>query len=49
MAASAVALLGDPARHELFKAQARKRAEEFFNADQIIPLYEAFYEEILRS
>jgi N-acetyl-alpha-D-glucosaminyl L-malate synthase BshA len=49
MAASAVALLSDPARHELFRAQARKRAEQFFSADQIIPLYEAFYEEILRS
>jgi N-acetyl-alpha-D-glucosaminyl L-malate synthase BshA len=49
MAASAVALLTDPARHGLFKAQARKRAEQFFNADQIIPLYEAFYEETLKS
>ena len=49
MAASAVALLTDPARHALFRAQARKRAEESFDADQIIPLYEAFYEEILRS
>jgi N-acetyl-alpha-D-glucosaminyl L-malate synthase BshA len=49
MAASAVALLGDPARHALFRAQARKRAEEFFDADQIIPLYESFYEEILKS
>jgi N-acetyl-alpha-D-glucosaminyl L-malate synthase BshA len=49
MAASAVALLTDPARHALFRAQARKRAEESFDADRIIPLYEAFYEEILRS
>ena len=49
MAASAVALLGDPARHALFRAQARKRAEEFFDADQIIPLYESFYEENLKS
>ena len=49
MAASAVALLTDPARHELFKAQARKRAERSFNADEIIPLYEAYYEEILSS
>jgi len=49
MAASAVSLLGDPARLELFKAQARRRAEQYFSADDIIPLYEAFYEEILNS
>jgi len=47
MAASAVALLTDPARHELFKTRARKRAEASFNADDIIPQYEAFYEELL--
>ena len=46
MAAKAVALLSDPAAHELFKARARRRAEQFFDADQIIPQYEAFYEEI---
>lgn len=49
MAAHAVALLSDPARHELFKSRARKRAEQFFNADEIIPQYEAYYEEILTS
>ncbi len=49
MAASAVALLTDPARHELFRARARKRAEQFFNADRIIPLYESYYEEVLSS
>jgi N-acetyl-alpha-D-glucosaminyl L-malate synthase BshA len=49
MAASAVALLADPARHELFKARARKRAQESFNAEDIIPQYEAFYEELLRQ
>ena len=49
MAASAVSLLADPARHELFRARARKRAEESFNADDIIPQYEAFYEELLRQ
>ena len=48
MAANAVALLRDPARHELFKTQARKRAEQFFDADEIIPQYEAYYEEILK-
>ena len=49
MAASASTLLNDPARHELFKTQARRRAEQFFNAERIIPQYEAFYEEILNS
>lgn len=49
MAASAISLLGDPARHELFKAQARRRAEQYFNGEKIIPIYEAFYEEILKS
>jgi N-acetyl-alpha-D-glucosaminyl L-malate synthase BshA len=49
MAESAVALLADPARHGLFKEQARRRAEQYFDADEIIPLYEAFYEETLKS
>jgi N-acetyl-alpha-D-glucosaminyl L-malate synthase BshA len=48
MSANAVALLRDPARHELFKTQARRRARQFFNADEIIPQYEAYYEEILK-
>jgi N-acetyl-alpha-D-glucosaminyl L-malate synthase BshA len=47
MAASAVSLLSDPARHELFRARARKRAQTSFNAVDIIPQYEAFYEELL--
>jgi N-acetyl-alpha-D-glucosaminyl L-malate synthase BshA len=49
MAASAVALLTDPARHALFGAEARKRAGESFDADRIIPLYESYYEEVLSS
>jgi N-acetyl-alpha-D-glucosaminyl L-malate synthase BshA len=49
MAASAVSLLADPARHAAFKDRARKRARESFNADDIIPLYETFYEELLRQ
>lgn len=48
MAAAAVALLADPALHERFKDQARRRAERSFRADMIIPQYEAFYEELLR-
>jgi N-acetyl-alpha-D-glucosaminyl L-malate synthase BshA len=49
MAESAVDLLRDPERHELFRSQARRRASQCFNADQIIPQYEAYYEEILKS
>ena len=49
MAESVASLLSDPKKHELFRSQARRRASECFNADQIIPQYEAFYEEILKS
>jgi N-acetyl-alpha-D-glucosaminyl L-malate synthase BshA len=48
MAANALALLSDPARHELFKTQAQRRAEQFFEAGKIIPQYEAYYKEILK-
>jgi glycosyltransferase involved in cell wall biosynthesis len=49
MAAGAVEFLTDTAKHEAFKERARKRAQESFNADDIIPRYEAFYEELLRQ
>jgi N-acetyl-alpha-D-glucosaminyl L-malate synthase BshA len=49
MADEAAALLADPARHQLFRERARKRAEESFRADEIIPRYEAYYEEILKA
>jgi len=49
MAARAVELLTDPARLERFRVQARRRAEENFDADRIIPQYEAFYEELLNG
>ncbi len=49
MAANALALLSDPARQETFRRQARRRAGQFFNADKIIPQYEAYYEEMLKS
>ena len=49
MAEKSIELLSNPEKHELFKQQARKRATQSFNADQIIPQYEAFYEEILRA
>jgi N-acetyl-alpha-D-glucosaminyl L-malate synthase BshA len=49
MAENAVDLLRNPERHELFRNQARRRASQCFNADQIIPQYEAYYEEIIKS
>jgi len=49
MAAAAVSLLNDPARRELFGARARERAADLFSGDKIIPLYEAFYGEVLNS
>jgi N-acetyl-alpha-D-glucosaminyl L-malate synthase BshA len=47
MAENALDLLKDPEKLDLFRTQARKRASQCFNADMIIPQYEAFYEEIL--
>lgn len=49
MAAKAVELLSDPAAHERLKTQARRRAEQCFDAARIIPEYEAFYRETLGS
>ncbi len=49
MAEKSVELLNDPQIHESFKQQARRRATQSFNADRIIPQYEAFYEEILKA
>ncbi len=49
MAEKSIELLSNPEKHELFKQQARRRATESFNADQIIPQYETFYKEILRA
>jgi N-acetyl-alpha-D-glucosaminyl L-malate synthase BshA len=48
MAGKAVELLGDPARLALFRARARRRAEQHFDAARIIPQYEAFYEGLLK-
>ncbi len=47
MSDKAIALLNDPETHKLFKTLARKRATKHFNANQIIPQYEAYYEEVL--
>lgn len=49
MAQSAVSLLTNSAEHERFSQAARVRAQEYFNADQLIPQYEAFYLEILNQ
>jgi N-acetyl-alpha-D-glucosaminyl L-malate synthase BshA len=49
MAETSIELLSNPQKHELFKHQARNRATQSFTADQIIPQYEGFYEEILRA
>lgn len=49
MAQSAVSLLSNSVEHERFKQAARVRAQEHFNADDLIPQYEAFYLEILNQ
>jgi L-malate glycosyltransferase len=49
MAAKAVELLTDPARLSLFRTQARRRAERHFDGARIIPQYESFYEELLKT
>jgi len=49
MAKKAIHLLSNTEQHRLFKKQARKRAQQYFNANQIIPQYEAFYQEIVNN
>jgi len=49
MAEAAIALLGDHEQHDRFRCRARDRAVQGFAANQIIPQYEAFYEEVLRG
>jgi N-acetyl-alpha-D-glucosaminyl L-malate synthase BshA len=44
MAASAVALLRDPARHRAMALAARDRVCDRFCADRVVPMYEAVYE-----
>ncbi|MGA9116206.1 MAG: N-acetyl-alpha-D-glucosaminyl L-malate synthase BshA [Bacteroidota bacterium] len=48
MARYAVELLGNPARHALFRAAARRRAVEHFDIRKIVAEYERYYEECLR-
>ena len=47
MADSAVQLLADPERRRTMGAAARRRAIERFDAQRIVPMYEAYYAEIL--
>ena len=49
MAKYAVDLLSDERKWELFSHNSRKRAEEKFNVEQIIPLYERLYERAIRE
>ena len=47
MARSAVALLTDPALHRRVAAAAHEKVSHRFCEEKIVPLYEAFYEEVL--
>ncbi len=47
MAAYAVKLLTDPPLYRAFSEAAQKRAESCFHPDQIVPQYEALYQELL--
>jgi hypothetical protein len=48
MAASAIAILSDPAAHARMAAEGVRLAQERFSANRIVPLYEALYERTLR-
>ena len=48
MARSAITLLTDPALHAAISSVASRRVREQFCADRIVPMYEAFYEGVLR-
>ncbi len=47
MAAAAISLLNDPARHEAMRSAARKTAQDRFCSTRILPRYLEFYESIL--
>ncbi len=49
MAASAISLLRDPVRHRAISQAARLRVCQRFDAEKIVPLYEAFYQEIRKG
>ena len=48
MAASAVTLLTDPARHRAMATAACQRVREHFCAERVVPMYEDLYREVLR-
>ena len=48
MAASAIAILSDPALHAKMASDGARLAHERFSADRIVPQYEALYEDTLR-
>jgi N-acetyl-alpha-D-glucosaminyl L-malate synthase BshA len=47
MAAAAIELLSDDAKHAAMAATARQTAQDRYCASKIIPLYEAYYERVL--
>jgi glycosyltransferase involved in cell wall biosynthesis len=49
MAASVFRLLADGSLHRQVARAARRAAHERFCDERIVPVYEAYYEEILRS
>lgn len=49
MADYALRLLEDPVKYKIFSENALERASELFSAEKIIPMYEAYYEEILNT
>jgi len=48
MSAAAISLLSDPTRLETLSRAARKTAQEHFCSTRIIPLYEEYYERVIR-
>jgi len=49
MAAGALSLLTDPGRLEAMSLAARRTAQDKFCASRIIPLYEAYYEQVIAA
>ena len=47
MAEQALTVLGDARLHERLATAARRKVEQKFGADRVVPQYEAFYREVL--
>jgi glycosyltransferase involved in cell wall biosynthesis len=47
MADSAVALLSDAALHRRMAAAARTRVETLFCTERVVPMYEAYYRQVI--